>query len=236
MPKKQVAVIGLGRFGVRTTRTLYNLGHDVLAIDRDEERVQSVMGQATYAVSADCTNENALRDLGVRDYEAVVVAIGTDIVSSVMASVLLKTLGVPIVVARARDSLHANTLRRIGVDRVIQPEEEMGTRVAHSLFNPSVEEYLEVTNNFGISRFRVPDRFSGTSLGELGFSGNRDSYGLTPIAICRKRKVTLNPPLTTKIKEDDLVIVAALDSDLEVLDNLVSDLGTGTLSDDAAQV
>ena len=218
MEKKQVAVIGLGRFGVSTTRTLYNLGHDVLAIDRDEDRVQAVLGRVTYAIGADCTNENALRDLAVPDYDAAIVAIGTDIVSSVMASVLLKTMGVKLVVARARDSLHANTLRRIGVDRVIQPEEEMGTRLAHSFFNTSVEEYLELTSNYGISRFRVPTRFAGTTLDELGFSSHRDSYGLTPLAVCRKRKVTLNPELNMKLEFGDLVIVAAHDSDLESLD------------------
>ncbi len=218
MDKKQVAVIGLGRFGISTIRTLYNLGHDVLAIDRDDERVQSVIGQVTYAISADCTNENALRELGVQDYDAAVVAIGTDIVSSVMASVLLKTMGVKMVMARARDSLHANTLRRIGVDRVVQPEEEMGTRLAHSFFNTSVEEYLELTPNYGVSRFRVPDRFGGTTLNELGFSSHRDSYGLTPLAICRKRRVTLNPDLELKLESGDLVVVAAHDGDLESLD------------------
>ena len=137
----------------------------------------------------------------------------------VMASVLLKTLGVPTVVARAKDTLHANTLRRIGVDRVIQPEEEMGTRLAHSLFNASVEEYLEITNNYGVSRFRVPEKFAGTTLEQLGFTTNRDSYGLTPLAMCRGRKVTLNPALTTNVKPNDFVIVAARDSDLESLDN-----------------
>ena len=93
MAKKQVAVIGLGRFGISTTRTLYNLGHDVLAIDRDEEKVQSIVGQATYAITAECTSEESLRDLGIREYDAAIVAIGSDLISSVMASVLLKTLG-----------------------------------------------------------------------------------------------------------------------------------------------
>ena len=216
MDKKQVAVIGLGRFGISTITTLYNLGHDVLAIDKDDERVQSVIGQVTYAISADCTNENALRELGVQDYDAAVVAIGTDIVSSVMASVLLKTMGVKMVMARARDSLHANTLRRVGVDRVVQPEEEMGTRLAHSFFNTSVEEYLELTPNYGVSRFRVPDRFGGTTLNELGFSSHRDSYGLTPLALCRKRRVTLNPDLELKLESGDLVVVAAHSCDISL--------------------
>ena len=220
MDKKQVAVIGLGRFGVSTTRTLYNLGHDALAIDSDEERVQSVLGQATYAITADCTNENVLRDLGVHDYDAAVVAIGTDIVSSVMAAVLLKTIGVKLVVARARDSLHANTLNRIGVDRVVQPEEEMGTRLAHSFFNASVEQYLELTSNYGISRLTVPTHFNGSSLSELGFTSPRDSYGLSPLALCRKRKVILNPSLDEKLKTGDLLVIAAHDSSLESLDSI----------------
>ena len=151
-----------------------------------------------------------------------------------MASVLLKTIGVKFVVARAQDALHANTLRRIGVDRIVQPEEEMGTRLAHSFFNTSVEEYIELTPNYGISRFRVPERFDGTSLQELGFSSPRDSYGLTPVALCRKRKVTLNPDLTFKLKSNDFVIVAAHDSDLESLDSvseLIDEEKNGTKSD-----
>ena len=144
MANKQVAVIGLGRFGISTTRTLYNLGYDVLAIDNNDERVQAVLGQCTYAVTADCTSEIALKDLGIQDYEVVIITIQSDVAPSVMISVLMKTLGVKNVIARARDALHANTLRRVGVDRVIQPEEEMGTRLAHSLYKASVEERTTV--------------------------------------------------------------------------------------------
>ena len=108
--KKQVAVIGLGRFGSSVTRALYNLGHDVLAIDTDESRVQEIMGQATYALSGDASSEAVLRELGIPDYDAAVVAIGSNIVSSIMASVLLKTMGVPYVVSRAHNELHGKQL------------------------------------------------------------------------------------------------------------------------------
>ena len=123
--KRQVVVVGLGRFGSSVVRSLYNLGHDVLAIDSDEMRVQGIMGQATHALTADATNETVLRDLGIQDYDAAVVAIGSNIVPSIMASVLLKTMGVPYVVARAYNELHGNTLERIGVDKVVQAESEM---------------------------------------------------------------------------------------------------------------
>ena len=167
--KRQVVVIGLGRFGSAVTKKLYNMGHDVLAMDKDEARVQEVVGQATHALSGDATNENVLRELGITDYDAAIVAIGLDVMSSVMTSVLLKTIGVPYVVSRAHNELHANTLERIGVDKVVEVESEMGTRLALSLFNPNVAEYLELTPRVGVSKLKVPDRFLNMTLGEVGF-------------------------------------------------------------------
>ena len=114
--KKQVAVIGIGRFGRSVATELYNLGHDVLAIDKIEDRVQDMLGKVTYPVSGDATNESTLRELGIASYDAAIVAIGSDTVSSLMTSVLLKSIGVPYVVARAQDELQRNALKRIQVD------------------------------------------------------------------------------------------------------------------------
>ena len=216
--KKQVAVIGLGRFGSNVAKSLYNLGHDVLAIDTDESRVQSTMGQATYALTADATNEAVLRELGIPDYDAAVVAIGSDIVSSIMASVLLKTMGVPYVVSRAHNELHGNSLERIGVDKVIHAESEMGVRLAHSLFNPHVQEYLELTPNFGISTLRVPERFVDMSLKELGFSSPRDKYGLAVLALRRGKDITLNPDTDDRLRAGDWLVLAGRDEMLDRLD------------------
>ena len=221
--KKQVVVVGLGRFGSSVVRSLYNLGHDVLAIDNDEGRVQRIMGQATHAVTGDATNESLLRELGILDYDAAVVAIGSDIVPSIMASVLLKTLGVPYVVSRARDELHGNTLERIGVDKVVHAESEMGGRLAHGLFNPNVQEYLEITPNFGISKMKVPKRFVDMSLKELGFSNPRDKYGLSVVAIRRRgTDITLNPDANDRLQPGDWLVVAGRDELLDQLD-LVQD-------------
>jgi len=216
--KKQVVVIGLGRFGSSVARSLYNLGHDVLAIDKDEVRVQSMMGQATYALAGDATNEAVLRELGIPDYDSAVVAIGSDIVPSIMASVLLKTMGVPYVVSRAHNELHGNTLERIGVDKVIHAESEMGVRLAHSLFNPNVQEYLEITPNFGISKMRVPPHFVNMSLKELGFSSPRDKYGLAVIAIRRGKDITLNPDTDDRLHSGDWLVLAGKDELLDRLD------------------
>jgi trk system potassium uptake protein TrkA len=210
-------VIGLGRFGSSVANSLYNLGHDVLAMDRDEVKVQSMMGKATHALAGDATNEQVFRELGIPDYDVAIVAIGADIVSSVMASVLLKTMGVPYIVARAHDELHGNTLERVGVDRVVHAESEMGVRLAHTLFNPNVQEYLELTPNFGISKVRIPNRFVDMSLKELGFSSPRDKYGLAVLAIRRGKDITLNPDGDERLRSGDWLVLAGRD---ELIDNL----------------
>ena len=215
--KQQVVVIGLGRFGSSVARSLYNLGHDVLAIDNAEERVQNMMGQVTFPVTGDAANETVLRELGIADYDAAVVAIGTDIVASVLTTVLLKDMGVRYIVARARDDLHGNTLERIGADKVIHAESEMGVRLAHNMFNPNVQEYLELAPNFGLSRMRVPPGYANKTLRELGFSSPRDKYGLAVVAVRRGRDITLIPDIDDKLHGGDVLILAGRD---DLLDRL----------------
>ena len=217
MAKKQVVVIGLGRFGSGVARSLYNLGHDVLAMDVNDDRVQSMMGQVTYPVSGNATNETVLKELGVPDYDAAVVAVGADIPGSVMACVLLKTMEIPYIVARATNELHGITLERIGVDKVIHPESEMGVRLAHNLFNPNLQEYLEMAPNFGLSRMKVPPQFVDKSLKELGFSSPRDKYGLAVLAIRRGKDVTLNPDIDDRLRSGDMLMLAGRDELLERL-------------------
>ena len=217
--KRQVAVIGLGRFGSAVAQSLYNIGHDVLAMDVVEDRVQSMMGQVTYPVTGDATNETILRELGIPDYDAAVVAIGSNIVPSIMASVLFKTMGVPYIVSRAYNDLHGNTLERIGVDKVVRAESEMGVRLAHSLFNPNVQEYLEITPNFGISKMKVPKHFIDMSLKELGFASPRNKYGLSVVAIRRGGSdITLNPDTDDRLQEGDWLVLAGMDELLDKLD------------------
>ena len=215
--KKQVAVIGLGRFGSGVAGSLYNLGHDVLAMDTDEDRVQSMMGQVTYPVVGNGTNETVLRELGVPEYHAAVVAVGSDMVASVLACVLLKDMALPYIVARAHDEIHGNALERIGVDKVIHAEAEMGVRLAHNLFNPNLQEYLELAPNYGVSRMRVPQGSANKTLKELGFSSPRDKYGLAVLALKRGKDITLNPDSDERVHADDLLLLAGNDELLERL-------------------
>lgn len=217
--KKQVVVVGLGRFGSSVAQTLYNQGHDVLAIDLDETRVQDITGGATHALVGDATNDAVLRELGIPDYDAAIVAIGANLVSSVMVSVMLKTLEVKYIVARAKDQLHANTLQRLGVDKVVQVEAEMGARLAHSLFYPDVQEYMEIAPNYGISKIRVPSRFSELSIGELsGLNGGSRDGGLSVIAISRGKKITLKPDKSDKLRANDWLVLAGDDNLLDELE------------------
>ena len=143
MKTTQVVVIGLGRFGTTVATTLYQMGHDVLAIDKDSNKVQELAGQVTYAVAADATDEDALRELGIEKFEYAVVAIGSNTEASIMVSVLLKSLEITNVVARSVSKLQGQTLDRIKVDKVVYPETDMGTKLAHDLFLPGIEQYME---------------------------------------------------------------------------------------------
>ncbi len=209
--KKQIIIAGLGRFGSSLATGLYQIGHDVMAIDNNEKRVQDIMGNVTYAVTADATDENVLEELAVKNFDAAVVAIGSSIQSSIMATVLFKTMGVNFIVARANNKLHGETLERIGANLVIRPEEETGTRLAHNLFRPAVEAYMEIIPDFGISRITVPERFVNMSLKETGLAEARDKYGLAILALKRGNNVTLSPDTDDKLREGDVLVLAGKD-------------------------
>lgn len=213
----QIVVIGLGRFGSSVAQSLYNKGHDVLAIDDDEVKSQMMMGKATHTITGDATNEIVLRQLGIHEFDVAVVAIGSNLVASVTVTVMLKEMGMKYIVARAGDQLHANTLARLGVDKVVQVETEMGARLAHSLFHPDVQEYMEILPNFGISKIKVPSRFSEFSIDELpGFHNPRDSSQAV-LAISRGRNITLKPDSKDKLRANDWLFLAAEDVKLDNL-------------------
>ncbi len=212
---RHIAVVGLGRFGSNIARTLYQLGHTVIAIDTDEERVQAMMGQVTHPVVGNATSESVLRDFGVHNYDIGIVAIGSNVEASIMVAVLFKTMNLPYVVARAHSDLHGNTLERLGCEKVVYAESEMGGRVAHNLFNPDVEDYMELSPSFGVSRLRVPDRFVDMSLKEAGLTGVRDKYGVSVIALKRGNDIRLSPDSDERLRRDDVLVVAGRDELVE---------------------
>lgn len=213
MPK-QAAVIGLGRFGISLAQELQAIGFDVLAMDNDERVVQELTGQLTYVVRADSTSEAVLRELGIANFDLAVVAIGADIQANIMSTILLKTLGVKQVISRASNTLHRQTLVRIGADIVVFPEQETGTRLAHTLANPNVLEYMSITRDFGISKLNPPDHLLGHTLEAAGLAGARDRYGMAVLAIRRGRETILFPAKEQEIAVGDILFVAARDESL----------------------
>ncbi len=211
----QVAVIGMGRFGTSLARELYQIGHDVLAIDRDESLSQQMMGQVTYAVTGDSTSSGLLEEVGIRHFDTAVVAIGTDIQSSVLTTVLLKQFGLGQVIARASNELHGKTLEAVGADRVVYPEHETGLRTAHSLFQREVLEYMELTSEFGFSKVNVSQDMVGLTLEQAGFGSARDKYGAAVVAIRRGREPILSPSKDETMQEGDQLVLAGPEDTLE---------------------
>ncbi len=212
---KQAAVIGLGRFGVSLAQEMYHLGFDVLGIDNDAQVVQDLTGQLTVVVLGDSTSESVLRELGIASYDLAVVAIGSNIQASVVTTLLLKTLGVKEVIARSSNPLHEQALERIGADKVVNPEQDAGVRLAHTLFNPDVQDYLAIASSFGISRLRPAEHMIGLTLEEAGLGGTRDRYGIAVLAIRRAREPILFPARDEVIVQGDILFVAGKDDLLD---------------------
>lgn len=201
-----VCVIGLGRFGAKLATTLFQSEHEVLAIDQNDLRVQDMLGRVTYAVEADATSETALRDLGVADMDVAVVALGSQVQSSIITTMLLKTMGLPFVIARATDTRHAEILHRVGADKVIFPEEEAAVRAASLDLTPNSIEFIGITETDGIHKLRPPERMRGRSLRDVGLGGDH-SHRLTPLVIQRGHEYVMNPDDDEIIGDGDILIV-----------------------------
>jgi trk system potassium uptake protein len=211
--KLQVAVLGLGRFGSAVARELTQLGHDVLAVDLNEKTVQDIADDVTHAAQADITELDALKALGIAHFDVAVVGVSESLEVSVLASALLKQLGVPRILAKAANDLHGQILKQVGVAQVVYPEVETAARVAHSLAARGIEGYIPVAPEYGIARVRVANTsMGGKSLRALDLWS---AYRVAVIALVRKGAVTLNPSDSEVLQKEDELIVAGFDDDLE---------------------
>ena len=213
---KQVAVIGLGRFGMSVVRNLcINGGCEVLAVDMDEKQVHHAADTATYAVQADATDEATLKSLGLKNFEYVVVAIGTDIQASVIITLTLKDLGVNNVIAKAQSHTHGRILEKAGADRVVYPERDMGARLAKSILTSNIVDYIELSPEYSIVELSAPYFFKGKSLAELNA---RAQYGVNIIALKRDREIIVSPQADEFIGEQDIMVVVGKNHDIAKLE------------------
>jgi trk system potassium uptake protein len=217
--RRQVAVLGLGRFGQAVALELTRLGHDVLAVDRDEKAVQSIADEVTHAVQADITDPEALEALGIADFDTTIVAVSESLEASIMATVLLQRIGVRRIIAKAAHDLHGSILEQVGAMRVVYPERETGFRVAHSFHAPGVQDYLDVAPGYGIARVAVAPSWVSKKIGELNLP---NVCRLQVLAVTRAGSVILDPSPDELLRTGDSLIVAGLDEDLERLPDAAS--------------
>ena len=218
MSNKQFVIIGLGRFGSSIAKTLYSLGNDVLAIDKDEDIVQEIADSVTHAVQLDATDENALRSLGIRNFDVAVVTIGDNIQSSIMATLLVKELGVKYIIAKGHSDLHAKVLYKIGADRVVLPEKDMGIRVAHNLVSANILDYIELSDDYSVMEIQVLHEWAGKTLNELKL---RSKCGINVMAIKRGDEVNLSPAADDIIEENDIIVAIGSAEDLSKLEGMI---------------
>ncbi|WP_110956195.1 potassium channel family protein [Anaerosinus massiliensis] len=214
---RQFAIIGLGRFGSNMAKALYKMGYEVLAIDKDMQKVQDFSDEVTHVVQADTTDENALRAMGIRNFDVVVVAIGEDVQANIMTTLQLKEIGAPFIVATARNSLHVKLLEKIGADRVVSPERDMARRVAYNLASTSVMDYIELSPKFSIVEISAPKAFQDKTLAE---SDIRAKYGINVVAIKRDDNLIISPLPSEKIQKGDIVIVVGSNEGINGLEEL----------------
>lgn len=214
---KQFVVVGLGRFGSSLAETLAEKDFDVLAIDIDEEIVQNMSSIVTHAVEADATDEEALKTLGVRNFDVAVVSIGDDIHSNILATLILKELGVPYVVVKAQNKLHGKILKKVGADRVVYPERDMGTRIAHNLISSNVLDYIEFAKDYSIVEIIATPNMVGNSLADLEL---RTRFGVNVMAIKRGKELNVTPGANDRILEGDVLVVMGKNKDLDAVKEL----------------
>ena len=218
MSKRQFIVIGLGRFGTSVAETLYSLGNDVLAVDFDEDVVQNISDKVTHAVQVDANDENSLRALGIRNFDCAVISIGTNIQSSILATLLVKELGVKYVITKATNALHAKVLYKIGANRVVFPERDMGVRVAHNLVSSNILDYIELSPDYSIAEVISPEEWHNKTLRELNI---RAQYGINVMAIKRNNDIDVSPSADNIIEPGDIIVAIGSIEELNKLENLV---------------
>lgn len=214
---KTYLVIGLGRFGAAIARQLCALGAEVLAMDIRSDLVQQVANDVTHAVVGDAQDKEVLRSLGARDFDCAVIAIGDDLAASVLVTMNLKELEVPYIVCKAHDETHRRVLEKLGVDRVVIPEQEHAQRLGRSLFSHNVLDYIELSQDYGILEVPAPKSWIGKSLKELNV---RAKLGINIIAVENGSKTNVSPAGDCCVRPGDILAVLGDNYALEAVQKL----------------
>lgn len=215
MTKKSIAVIGLGRFGSTVAKTVANMGHEVLGVDKDEDMVQKISPYVTHAVVADTSDEDALRELSLNQFDVVVIGIGDNLQGNLMTAMLVKEIGVEYIIAKAQDIMQGKLLEKIGVDLVIYPESDMAIRVAQMLVREHVVDYLQLSKDIGLVEMETPEYLQGKNLIEANI---RVRFNVSVVAIRRNNDVIAPPDPHGPLMASDMLLIIGRDEDITRLE------------------
>lgn len=212
---KQYVVIGCGRFGQSVAIKLAELGSEVMVVDDSAEIIQSMADKVTYAVQADATDESALKALGIRNFDVAIITIGSDIQSSILVTLMVKELGVKHVISKAQNPAHAKVLYKIGANRVVFPEKEMGVKVAKSLVSSNVLDLIDLSPDVSIIEIKVREEWIGRSLVEINM---RRMYQVSVVAIKREDGLDIDIEPDRVLLHNDMLIVIGNNENLKKFD------------------
>ncbi|WP_425539976.1 potassium channel family protein [Microaceticoccus formicicus] len=214
---KDIAVIGCGQFGSSVALTLSELGHDVLVIDENEDLIDAIADKVSHAVVADVMVEGTLKDLGIGNFDVVIIGMSTSFQASIMATIIAKDLGVPMIVAKVRDSLHGRVLKKVGADKIVIPEKDMGTRLAYTLTNKNIIEFIEVSEDYSMIELEVPKKWLNMSIFDLKV---REEFGVSVVAIRTKEEIIINPTPEIKLTEGATIIIIGKNEEIKRVESL----------------
>ncbi|MBM4235601.1 MAG: TrkA family potassium uptake protein [Firmicutes bacterium] len=215
--RKQVMVIGVGRFGSSVALNLVELGHDVLVVDKNQDLIQQISTEVTNAVVANAASESGIQALGVNNFDAIVLAIGNDEQASILAAILLIEAGASYIVAKAQNDLHGKVLNKIGVHRVIYPERDMGHKIAHSLFASNIIDLIELSSDYSVVEVSAPQEMVGQTLKNLDL---RARFGVSVIALRRNHgsKTNISPAADDRVMTGDIIVAIGENKALKKLE------------------
>lgn len=217
MNKKQIVVIGAGRFGSSFAAAAQEIGHDVLIIDRDKDRIDAIADFVTHAVTADVTVEGVLEDLGISNFDIAVIAMVTDYQATIMSTLICKEMGIPTIITKAKSEIHARVLTKIGATKTVFPERDSGIRLAHSLTSRNILEIITLSDEYDVMEIKPLRSWVGKKIKEIGIASR---IGLNVIAVKVDDEVQLNPGAEFKIQEDSTLIVLGHKDSIHKFENM----------------
>ena len=201
---KQYLVIGCGRFGSSVAKKMCQLGNEVMVIDKDEDSINNIAELVTHTAIVDVTEDRDLKSIGLGNFDVVIVAISSDVRASIMATVMAKEMGVPKVVCKAKDELQAKVLYKIGADKVVFPERDMGIRLAYNLASENILDQINLDPEYSIMEIVTPQNWVGKTIIELNL---RAKYDITVLAVKTQSGLKVMPSPNYKMQEKNILII-----------------------------